>query len=115
MGTLIYYLNDANSPATPEWETGLLHTAGLYKGKADGTFTKAVIIDETEYNRFLSSNLPTFPAEGSRDNKAAIFDGDNLTWEVLMSGGLTAGQLARLLPALPAPGSRNDKIPKVFR
>ena len=57
-------------------------------------------------NRFL----PPLPAEGSRDNKAAIFDGDNLVWETLMSGGLTSGQLARLLPALPAEGSRNDKI-----
>ena len=111
-GNTYLYLNPANNPPTPEWDTGLLFTAGLYKGKADGSFAKAVIIDETEYNRFLSSNLPTFPAEGSRDNKVPTFDGDNLVWELLSGGGLTAGQLARLLPALPAPGSRNDKIPK---
>ena len=57
--------------------------------------------------------LPALPAEGSRDNKAAVFDGDNLVWETLMSGGLTSTQLARLLPALPASGSRNGKIAKV--
>ena len=54
--------------------------------------------------------LPVLPAEGARDNKAAIFDGNNLRWETLMSGGLTSAQLARLLPSFPAAGSRNDKI-----
>ena len=60
----------------------------------------------------LARLLPELPAEGSRDNKAVIFDGDNLAWELLTAGGLTAGQIARLLPTLPAEGSRDDKIPK---
>ena len=49
-GNTYLYLNDANSPPSPEWETGLLHTAGLYKGKADGTFARAVILEETALN-----------------------------------------------------------------
>ena len=57
-----------------------------------------------------ASRLPTFPAEGSRDNKAPVFDGDNLVWETLMSGGLTSAQLARLLPTFPNTGGRDDKI-----
>lgn len=56
--------------------------------------------------------LPTLPSPGSRDNKAPVFDGDSLVWEVLSSSGLTSGQLARLLPALPAEGSRATKIPR---
>ena len=54
--------------------------------------------------------LPTLPAEGSRDNKVAQFEGDNLVWEALTAGGLTTGQLARLLPTPPSEGDRNDKI-----
>ena len=58
----------------------------------------------------LARLLPQVPAEGSRDNKVPIFDGNTLGWEVLTASGLTTDQLARLLPALPAPGSRDDKI-----
>lgn len=53
-GNTYLYLNDANSPPTPEWRTGLLYTAGLYKGKADGTFAKAVILEETALNMIVS-------------------------------------------------------------
>ena len=59
--------------------------------------------------------MPTFPAAGSRDGRAAIFMGDALGWHELPSGsgtGLTAAQLARLLPTLPAAGSRDNRIPK---
>ena len=48
------YLNYANDPPTPEWEVGLLHTAGLYKGNPDGTFEKAVIVEEEEYDRLIA-------------------------------------------------------------
>ena len=58
----------------------------------------------------LARLLPQVPAEGSRDNKVPIFDGNTLGWEVLTASGLTTDQLARLLPALPALGSRDDKI-----
>ena len=39
------------------------------------------------------------------------FSGDTLGWEDLSTTGISAAQIARLLPTLPAEGSRNDKFP----
>ena len=42
------YLNTDNNPATPEWETGLLYTAGLWKGKEDGSYAESVIVEKAD-------------------------------------------------------------------
>ena len=60
-GDTYLYLNPDNNPPSPEWDTGLLFTAGLYKGRADGTFARAVILEETTLdlivNRFGGREL----------------------------------------------------------
>lgn len=53
-GNTYLYLNPDNNPPSPEWDTGLLFTAGLYKGKADGTFAKSVILEETTLNLIVN-------------------------------------------------------------
>ena len=53
-GNTYLYMDTSNIPPTGEWRTGLIHTAGLYKGKADGTFAKAVILEETALNLIVS-------------------------------------------------------------
>ena len=81
--------------------------------------------------------LPTLPAEGSRNDKVPKFDGNTLVWEVDASATNmgednvqsdwsetdtdsdayilnkpTIPDSTRLLPAFPAEGSRDNKIPK---
>ena len=53
--------------------------------------------------------LPTFPAEGSRDNKVPKFAGDTLTWEVDDTGtGAGTSAQARQWSAIPS----NQSVPK---
>ena len=108
--------NTADLPFSVEGEVDSLpsdavkiaaETTGIAAGAANTWLVRDFKIGATVVtDRFL----PAIPAAGSRDNKAPVFDGDNLRWETLM-GGITDAQIARLLPSLPASGSRDDRFP----
>ena len=55
-GNTYLYMNTGNNPATAEWQTGLLHTAGLYKGKADGSFVESVIVEKTLFDAIVATS-----------------------------------------------------------
>ena len=81
-GNTYLYMDTSNIPPTAEWETGLLNTAGLYKGKADGTFARAVILEETTLdlivNRFggreLLEKTGSYPYRVIANANAALTD-----------------------------------------
>ena len=81
-GNTYLYLNEANSPATPEWETGLLHTAGLYKGLADGSFVKAEFPTLDTWNHVVARSNTFFSGTGPDAARGV----DNQFWVNLRTG-----------------------------
>ena len=69
---------------------------------ADKDYMVRVKTDGTRSWAEFVSQLPDFPAEGSRDDKIAIFNSNTLRWESFPT--------IRGLPASPAAGSRDGKF-----
>lgn len=81
-GNTYLYLNPANTPPTPEWETGLLHTAGLYKGLVDGSFVKAEFPTLDTWNHVVARSNTFFSGTGPDAARGV----DNQFWVNLRTG-----------------------------